>query len=188
MLSARSVTLLRVVGIRRFADSTSSGSRAELPPSAVTLKSIDDVLEPSKTPTKIKLPNEIQEEAIDLSGVPVGFLRSRRARIYQPVREATQSGWANTKAWKVELDNLERWENPLIGWSSTGDPLSNITMAMDFASKEDAVRYCETNNLNYEWLDGFNFICDTEVSLVLFCGFVPPGPYSSFRRESSSLL
>ncbi|VDM19278.1 unnamed protein product, partial [Wuchereria bancrofti] len=92
-------------------------------------------------------------QTVDLSGVPVDFLRSRRVRIYRPAREATQSGWARTRTWKIELDNLERWENSLIGWSSTGDPLSNISMAMDFASKEDAVRYCETNNLNYEVIE-----------------------------------
>lgn len=34
-----------------------------------------------------------------------------------------------------------------------GDPLSNISMTMDFASKEDAIRYCETNNLNYEVIE-----------------------------------
>jgi NADH dehydrogenase (ubiquinone) Fe-S protein 4 len=42
----------------------------------------------------------------------------RRARIFRPARDAPQSGWNNTKQWKIELDNRERWVNPLIGWSS----------------------------------------------------------------------
>ncbi|VDK66392.1 unnamed protein product [Onchocerca ochengi] len=137
MLSSRTIILLRARGIRCFANSTDS---IHHPVSTVTQKSVDDVLERPQVPTKIKISD----------GMSKDFLRSRRVRIYRPAREATQSGWAGTKTWKIELDNLERWENPLIGWSSTGDPLSNISMALDFASKEDAIRYCETNNLNYE--------------------------------------
>ncbi|VDK84864.1 unnamed protein product [Litomosoides sigmodontis] len=148
MISTRSVNLLCTLGIRCFANHAGD-SHIKYPISTVTRKSID-VLEPSKVPTKIEVSDEMREQAVDLSGVPVDFLRSRRVRIYQPAREATQSGWARTKTWKVEFDNLERWENSLIGWSSTGDPLSNISMAMDFASKEDAIRYCERNDLNYE--------------------------------------
>ncbi|OZC06619.1 ETC complex I subunit region [Onchocerca flexuosa] len=149
MLSSRTIILSRALGIRCFANSTDS-SRIHHPVSTVTRKSVDDVLEQPQAPTKIKVSDEMSKEAADLAGVPKDFLRSRRVRIYRPAREATQSGWAGTKTWKIELDNQERWENLLIGWSSTGDPLSNISMAMDFASKEDAIRYCETNNLNYE--------------------------------------
>ncbi|EJW86941.1 lipid depleted protein 5 [Wuchereria bancrofti] len=152
MLSTSSVHLLRSLGIRCLANSAGD-SHTHYPISTVTRKSIDDVLEPLQAPTKIKVSDEVQKQTVDLSGVPVDFLRSRRVRIYRPAREATQSGWARTRTWKIELDNLERWENSLIGWSSTGDPLSNISMAMDFASKEDAVRYCETNNLNYEVIE-----------------------------------
>ncbi|EFO24911.1 NADH-ubiquinone oxidoreductase 18 kDa subunit [Loa loa] len=149
MLFTRTINLFRARGIRCFSSSTGD-SRNHYPISTVTQKSIDDVLEPPQMPMKIEISNEMQEQAVDLAGVPADFLRSRRVRVYRPAREATQSGWACTKTWKIELDNRERWENPLIGWSSTGDPLSNISMTMDFASKEDAIRYCETNNLNYE--------------------------------------
>ncbi|KAM3720519.1 NADH dehydrogenase [ubiquinone] iron-sulfur protein 4 [Dirofilaria immitis] len=152
MLSSRTIILSRAVGIRCFADST-NGSHIQYPISTVTQKSVDDVLEPSQVPTKIRVSDEMLKQAVDIAGVPKDFLRSRRVRIYRPAREATQSGWAATRTWKIEVDNMERWENPLIGWSSTGDPLSNISMAMDFASKEDAIRYCETNNLNYEVIE-----------------------------------
>jgi hypothetical protein len=32
----------------------------------------------------------------------------------------------------------------------SGDPLSNISMQLDFASKEDAVRFCIKNRWDYE--------------------------------------
>lgn len=27
--------------------------------------------------------------------------------------------------WKITFDERQRWENPLMGWASTADPLSN---------------------------------------------------------------
>ncbi|KAK6011256.1 ETC complex I subunit region [Ostertagia ostertagi] len=53
-------------------------------------------------------------------------------------------------AWRIELDNRQRWENPLMGWTSSGDPLSNISMNLKFASKEDAIDFCVKNRWTYE--------------------------------------
>jgi NADH dehydrogenase (ubiquinone) Fe-S protein 4 len=50
--------------------------------------------------------------------------------------------------WQLDFDVRERWENPLIGWSSSGDPLSN--MAVKFSSKEDAIHFAEKNGWAYE--------------------------------------
>ncbi|MFH4978561.1 hypothetical protein AB6A40_005270 [Gnathostoma spinigerum] len=90
------------------------------------------------------------DEVMDIAGVPKEHMEMRYARIFRPAREATQSGSQNTKVWKIELDNRPRWENPLMGWASTGDPLSNISMNLDFASKEDAVNFCIKNRWNFE--------------------------------------
>jgi hypothetical protein len=32
----------------------------------------------------------------------------------------------------------------------SGDPLSNISMSLDFASEQDAINFCEKNNWVYE--------------------------------------
>ncbi|EYC28864.1 hypothetical protein Y032_0007g3465 [Ancylostoma ceylanicum] len=61
----------------------------------------------------------LQDEAVDIGGRPPEHAEERTARIFRAAREATQSPWNNTKAWHIELDNRERWENPLMGWSST---------------------------------------------------------------------
>lgn len=55
---------------------------------------------------------------MEIAGVPEEHQYERRARIYKPARNSEQSGWNNTKRWKIELDNQGRWENPLIGYSS----------------------------------------------------------------------
>jgi len=56
-------------------------------------------------------------------------------------KNAMQSGTNQTHKWKLEFDNQPRWENPLMGWGSTGDTVSNLTL--DFGSKEDAIVYCQ---------------------------------------------
>jgi len=83
------------------------------------------------------------------SGVPKEHVETRRVRIYKPAQNTMQSGTGNTRKWRIEFENRERWENPLMGWASSGDPLSNISMTMYFASAEDAVRYCQRQGYTY---------------------------------------
>jgi NADH dehydrogenase (ubiquinone) Fe-S protein 4 len=78
-----------------------------------------------------------------VTGVPEEHTKSRRVRIFKPAKNAMQSGTNNTKTWKIEFETRERWENPLMGWASSGDPLSNIQL--EFTSKEDAAAFCEKN-------------------------------------------
>lgn len=54
-----------------------------------------------------------------VSGVPQEHIKDRFVRIYVPTKNAMQSGTHKTKKWKMEFDNRERWENPLMGWTST---------------------------------------------------------------------
>ena len=78
-----------------------------------------------------------------LTGVPEEHIKTRKARIFVPARNNMQSGVNNTKKWKMEFDARERWENPLMGWVSTADPLSNLVLT--FSTKEDAIAFAETN-------------------------------------------
>jgi hypothetical protein len=59
-----------------------------------------------------------------------------------------QSGTHQLRKWKIDYDNRERWENPLVGWGSTGDPLSSLHL--EFPSKEDAIIYCERMGNSYK--------------------------------------
>ncbi|KAH7725926.1 CBN-LPD-5 protein [Aphelenchoides avenae] len=91
-----------------------------------------------------------KSEAADINGVPeIG--RQRTVRIFKPAREATQSGWKHVDRWKLDLDARERWdEHFTMGWSATGDPLSNISGSLEFATKEAAIDYCIKNRWAYE--------------------------------------
>lgn len=58
------------------------------------------------------------QDSATLTGVPEEHVVGRRVRIFRPAKNAMQSGNANTKLWKIEFDNMERWENPTMGWGS----------------------------------------------------------------------
>uniref|UniRef100_A0A8C8AI76 NADH dehydrogenase [ubiquinone] iron-sulfur protein 4, mitochondrial n=9 Tax=Neognathae TaxID=8825 RepID=A0A8C8AI76_9STRI len=83
-----------------------------------------------------------------LTGVPDEHIKTRKVHIFVPARNAMQAGVNNTKKWKMEFDNRERWENPLMGWASTADPLSN--MVLTFSTKEDAIAFAEKNGWSYD--------------------------------------
>ena len=82
-----------------------------------------------------------------MSGIPEEHIKNRRVRIYSPAKCAAQSGEYSMGSWKIEYETRERWENPCMGWTSTGDPLSNLLIT--FATKEDAIRYAENMGYNY---------------------------------------
>lgn len=82
-----------------------------------------------------------------LSNIPVEQLETRTIRIYMPSKSATQSGTYGSNKWRIEVNNQQRWENPLMGWASTGDPLSNFVM--DFHDAESAIAYCKDQGWNY---------------------------------------
>jgi len=72
-----------------------------------------------------------------------------RARIYIPPKNAMQSGRANTKQWVLEYEEVgPRPPDPLMGWASTDDTLSQVQL--EFETKEQAVAYAERNGIAYQ--------------------------------------
>ena len=45
--------------------------------------------------------------------------------IYSPARAACQQGKKLLGTWKIHPGEQQKWENPLMGWTSTGDALSH---------------------------------------------------------------
>ncbi|XP_068620441.1 NADH dehydrogenase [ubiquinone] iron-sulfur protein 4, mitochondrial [Battus philenor] len=103
-----------------------------LPEEAKEKKALESTI---TVPTKVDI--------TPISGIPEEHIRTRRVRIYQPSKNAMQSGTNNIHHWEMEFDNRQRWENPLMGWTSTGDPLSNTKV--QFSSPEEAIEHCEKN-------------------------------------------
>ncbi|KAJ9149064.1 ETC complex I subunit conserved region-domain-containing protein [Pleurostoma richardsiae] len=84
-----------------------------------------------------------------LSGAPME-LQARTVRIYKPAKPATQSGTWHGSRWRMDWDVLpkgHRWENPLIGWQSSGDFMQGTHI--NFKSKEDAIAFAEKQGYEY---------------------------------------
>jgi hypothetical protein len=70
------------------------------------------------------------------------------ARIFKPGRSATQSGAAQAKGWRLTFEAESALEiEPLMGWTSSGD--MNRQVQLNFATKEEAIAYCERKGLAY---------------------------------------
>jgi len=72
-----------------------------------------------------------------------------RARIYQPTRNAMQSGKARTKAWVLEFESASaRSVDPLMGWTSSSDMLSQVQL--EFDTKDEAIAYAQKHNVPFD--------------------------------------
>lgn len=72
-----------------------------------------------------------------------------RARIYKPAKSAMQSGRANTKQWVLEYElAAPRIPDPLMGWASTDDTISQVQLAFD--TQEQAVAYAREKGIDYQ--------------------------------------
>jgi hypothetical protein len=71
-----------------------------------------------------------------------------RARIYKPPKNAMQSGRANTRQWVLEYEEAPRRPDPLMGWASTEDTLSQVLL--EFETREQATAYAEKRGIEYQ--------------------------------------
>ena len=71
----------------------------------------------------------------------------KKARIYKPAKTAMQSAKRNTKKWLLEFDTLDTGVNPLMGWETSQDTMSEVKL--EFTSKEQAINYAKKNNIDY---------------------------------------
>ena len=72
-----------------------------------------------------------------------------RARIYQPARNAMQSGKARTQCWVLEYEpESPKAPDPLMGWTSSRDMRQQIPM--EFGSLDEAKAYAETNGIPFQ--------------------------------------
>lgn len=71
-----------------------------------------------------------------------------RARIYQPSRNAMQSGTAKTKNWVLDfVPASARSVDPLMGWTSSEDMNSQVRLQFD--TRDAAEAYAKTHGIDY---------------------------------------
>ena len=75
-----------------------------------------------------------------------------RVRIYQPARNAMQSGTARTRQWVLEFPQADQRDiDPLMGWTSSDDTQSQVRLR--FATRAEAEDYAKDNGLEYVVID-----------------------------------
>ena len=62
-----------------------------------------------------------------------------------------QSGKGKTKNWLLKFEDTKSGINPLMGWESSTNTLSELNL--EFSSKDEAIKYAKKNNINYELIE-----------------------------------
>jgi len=72
----------------------------------------------------------------------------KKAIIFKPSKTAMQSGLSKSNKWIVEFILDRPGINPLMGWESSTDTLSELNL--EFSSKEKAIEYAKKNKIEFE--------------------------------------
>ena len=95
---------------------------------------------------ELHVPEDLTEIAA-LTGMPKEH-QNRTVMIAPRPLKTLQSGDAQSYQWQLTWKNSNRWNNPLMGWASSADPMSQVKL--NFDSEEDAIAYAKRNGWKFE--------------------------------------
>jgi len=75
----------------------------------------------------------------------------KKAIIYIPTKTPMQSGLGKSDKWIIEFQTKDPSINPLMGWESSTDTLSELKL--EFSSKELAIEYAKKNKIDFEVIE-----------------------------------
>ena len=75
----------------------------------------------------------------------------KKAKIYKPAKTTMQSGLAKNDKWIIEYITKNPGINPLMGWESSTDTLSELKL--EFSTKESAIDYAKRNKIIFEVIE-----------------------------------
>ena len=75
----------------------------------------------------------------------------KKAKIYIPNKNPMQSGTGKTDKWILEYETKNPTNNPLMGWESSSDTLTELKM--EFTTKELAINYAKKMKIDYEIIE-----------------------------------
>ncbi len=75
----------------------------------------------------------------------------KKAIIYIPNKNPMQSGLGKTNKWVLEFKTKDPTTNPLMGWESSNDTLTELKL--EFSSKEQAINYTKKKKIEYEIIE-----------------------------------
>ena len=62
-----------------------------------------------------------------------------------------QSGLGKSDKWILEFETKNPTKNPLMGWESSSDTLSELKL--EFSTKENAIDYAKKNKIDFEIIE-----------------------------------
>lgn len=72
-----------------------------------------------------------------------------RAKIYQPAKNAMQSGKGKTRQWLLEFEKpAPGTPDALMGWNTMPDTITEVKLT--FATKDEAIAYANAKNIPFE--------------------------------------
>jgi len=75
----------------------------------------------------------------------------KKAKIYIPNKRPMQSGLGKTDKWIIGFETKNPTKNPLMGWESSTDTLSELKL--EFSSKDQAINYAKKMKIDYEIIE-----------------------------------
>tara|TARA_B100000035_G_C20703702_1_gene423820 strand:+ start:29 stop:310 length:282 start_codon:yes stop_codon:yes gene_type:complete len=75
----------------------------------------------------------------------------RKAKIYVPNKNPMQSGLGKTDKWILEFETKDPSKNPLMGWESSSDTLTELKL--EFSTKELAINYAKKMKILFEIIE-----------------------------------
>ena len=62
-----------------------------------------------------------------------------------------QSGLGNTNKWIIEFNTKDTGIDPLMGWETSSDTLSEVKL--EFSTKKSAIEYAKKNKIDFELIE-----------------------------------
>ncbi len=75
----------------------------------------------------------------------------KKAKIYIPNKSPMQSGLGKTDKWILEFETKDPTINPLMGWESSSDTLSELKL--EFSTKDKAIDYAKKRKIDFEIIE-----------------------------------
>jgi len=75
----------------------------------------------------------------------------KKAKIYIPNKNPMQSGLGKIDKWILEFETKNPTKNPLMGWESSSDTLSELKL--EFSSKLSAINYAKKKKIDFEIIE-----------------------------------
>ena len=75
----------------------------------------------------------------------------KKAKIYIPNKSPMQSGLGKIDKWILEFEIKDPSKNPLMGWESSSDTLSELKL--EFTTKDLAINYAKKMKIEYEIIE-----------------------------------